>query len=280
MYLRRTTSRVSALFGVALVFFAEGCTAVPKNEKVLAGLYLPTLHVRRPSGRAADPLAYPDELAHRADPLPDTRGDCTPVDTLLKDVNWDPLIACLKSMNEVLPPPAGLSQKQLQERSPDYAIVRYKFRREPQPALELIVPEEPGKDPEEDRRIPQCIREILPRIEVPREIIYQSAATPKDDPYCYATRLNVEKDRWFGKWGELNPLALRIDFPLLKLPETKEEMKALLIAWMLAPIWEEKAAVRSLKAYVVPDSVCERCFTEGVRIHPLDPRPPLWPPAY
>lgn len=258
-------------FVAVAVLCATACSSAPKQETVLKGMYLPTLHVRRPPGAPADPLAYTFEKGYRSDPLPDARLDCAPADTLFKDIALARVRECLKQLNEPLPR-KNPDPKQKEETL--YPQLHYRFVREPQPSLELVVPDS-TKDPDDARRVPACIRQVLPQILVPREVVYQSAASPEERPVCYVSRVSVEKEMAFWLF-ETHKIALKVDFPISPLPASDEEVRALLKAWALAPLWEDPSEPRVLHGKILPDPACGRCMADHL-IHPLDPRPPLWP---
>lgn len=334
--------------GVILVLasLAACSSGEKKTETLVSGLYYPTLHARRPPGRPADPNAFGDEPAAHSDPLPNARFDCMPFHDLFKDVPLARLRACLASANERLAPPPG-------QKTGVYPVARYRFLREPAPALELVIPN-PSEDVEDARRHPACLDAVLPRILVPREIVYQSSAptsgaaskskdsaakpapepmpkpsatgspapsaaappaaprplwdTPPvaarpptakpegpvrpnysipvltrpaehapaaEAPSCYVSRLEVEKEK-FIVW-ETKRIALKIDFPLERIPETDAETLALLSAWAISPLWEEPGEPRVFRARVLPNSLCQRCFGPMPLLDSLDGKPPLWP---
>ncbi|HUP57964.1 MAG TPA: hypothetical protein VM598_10965, partial [Bdellovibrionota bacterium] len=118
----------------------------PDGEHRLTSLILYNLQVRRPVGAGADPKAERGEPGWKSDPPPDAKLDCKPASELFASVDAPRLRKCLESLKK-----GPLS-------------VEYVLRREVQPDFAL----------EDEAKAPACLRELIPRLPVPREIVFQA----------------------------------------------------------------------------------------------------------
>jgi hypothetical protein len=245
---------VSSAFFIAVVCVANGCafsgkkedssTAERENSSAVSRLIPYTLRLRRPPSASVDPRVGPGGEDYVSYPLPDAKLDCETPSSLVRGLSLSALQECLKK---------------------DTATVfYYRLKRVDQPLLELDDPDD----------APECIRNLLPTIPVPREIFYQ-APTATGGIQCYSSRLDVEANQTFGLRLPTHALAVRVELPLYSVPETADEMTMLILAWSLSPFWEGKPPV--LPARAVPDNVCRVCLGEKTMVKPNGPPPTLWP---
>ncbi len=234
----------------------SGCKLAPKkirtdqpllpqvSEYHLHRLIPYTLRVRRPTGEGANPKAGPGGTDYRSNPLPDSHFDCKDVASLFSETKLADVRACIAKVQSS-------------------ARASYRLRRGATPYYEL----------DESDDAAACLRTALPLIPLPREIFFQS--NEGDRLACYASRLPVEGDEVVGFKLPISKQALKLDFPLATQPRDDDETRMLLMSWALTPFWENNGA--SIKARLVPDSICVKCLGEGVMLKPTDPEPMLWP---
>lgn len=221
-----------------------------ENEHSIQKVFVNKLRVRRPLGASVDPQAGPGGTDYRSNPLPNERLDCETLASMFSELDLGEARRCLSSLGEGTPP------------------VSYRLRRESRPFLELKSPED----------APACLRLALPRIPVPREILFQS---PEKGQYtCYSARLDLEANQTFGELRlPTNRVEVLLKFPLAKKPSDDEETIRLLGAWALTLIWGESSGgkERRLAAKIVPDRLCRRCLGDESFQKEGDPDHLLWP---
>jgi hypothetical protein len=223
------------------------CASKPASERSISRLIPQTLRVRRPEGPGADPQAGPGGEDYLSRPLPNERLDCEKIAGLYRGMDLQPVRACLQSVQKPY-------------------IASYRLRREAVPFLELEV---------DEKTTPPCLREKLPRIPVPREILYQS--TDEGELGCYSTRLDIEADEIFKVKLPKDKVALTLSLPLRSVPAEDKGLIELMGTWSLAPLWNPDG--HRLTARVVPSVICRQCLGEKEMLRKLDPDAPpvLWP---
>lgn len=225
--------------------FLSNCASVSKreHEKTLHRLHhiVPyNLHFRRPHGLGADPAAGPGGIDYTSNPLPNEKFDCEPYSELFKNIDLGAVKACLASIQPMEIP--------------------YHLRRAPEPYLEI----------EESDTTPPCLMESLPRIPLPREIVFQS--TEEKRLLCYSSRLDLEADELF--WVKVPMARVTVRLPIQEKALSVEELKLTLLSWTLAPFLGKR---QEISAFVVTDSLCQACLGKKDMLHPSDPPPVLWP---
>ncbi len=254
-----------------LMLLLCSCASGEKKEgKLIKSFYLPTLHSRRVAWAPANPMAIEGEKGYRSEKSPDAKWDCVPFDDLLKAINWKELGPCLHVLNE------GFKANPEPKAPLVFPTLRYYFKRDPAPQLELQIAD-PAKDPEKAMEMSgprECIKKVLPLMLVPREIVFQAAEDPKDPVTCYTSKLNIERED-FIVW-EKNRAELVIKFPFMSLPDSEDELRALVKSWALAPLWEN-GLKQDILAKPFPSTMCRACMGEKNMIKDIDPRPTVWP---
>ena len=192
-------------------------------------------------------------MDYRSNPLPNERLDCETVSALLQEIPLSTVRECLASIQE----PVSVS---------------YRLRRVAVPYLELDEPE----------TAPVCLARALPRIPVPREIVFQARAArvaqsapggsaPLD---CYSSRLDLEADEVLGSKLPMARVALRFELPLENSPATDAELSRTLAAWALTPFWNPQE--QAIPSKLMPDRLCRVCLGEKqMKESPYDPQ--HWP---
>lgn len=240
----------AALIVVSACKSAERSSDKVTELKPIAGFYFPTLHFRRPVSPAADPLALPGEKGFRSAVLPNEHWDCEKPEAVFAAVAVDELKACLESL-------ASTKPFDLRYRLDFTDPLKFKIR------------------DEKDAPAPPCLVAVLPELQVPREIVFQTSEGPGQRVDCYSTRIAYERDLFLGLW-ELRPLELKVAMPLSRVPADAAEMRALLASWVLAPFWLDRE--RTLRSRLMSDAICERCMGKANMIESISKeRPPLWP---
>jgi hypothetical protein len=244
--------------GAILALLVLSCSSAPRRElfENRTDQILPLeIHVRRPQPMSARPQAEPQDPDWMRNPPPDSKLDCQPIEKLSENgINLRLLRECLQSVKAEL-------------------MVRYQIEGSAQPEAVLET------DPEQ---IPSCLRSVLPRFAVPREIFFLAprAGGSKDQIDCYAARLPVEKSEFMGliEYGGYSA-SLLLRFPVQKVPANDAEMQRMLSAWQLTPFfWLEDQA--RVVAKLVPMNLCKQCMGEDALRRALRAKPiPLWPRA-
>ena len=211
----------------------------------LKHLAIDTLHLRRPSGEPGVDRLYPDEKGYRSEVPPGPNFDCAEGDGWLLSIATPALYQCLSG-------------------SVRLGIARYRLDRNLQPELVLVDPEE----------APACVRELLPRIPVPREIVFQSDEEGSELS-CYNARLDLDEGKVFGVVNPLKRTYLQLDFPLRPLPEDPLQFRRVLLTWALLPFLTPEEP-REFVAKVVPRALCQVCFGKQRLLDARD-LPVYWP---
>jgi hypothetical protein len=245
-------------FLLCLSFLA--CSSAPLGEHTLRGIVLDNLHVRRPDRLGATDRASPGEPEYLSDPRPNQALDCESKEALFKDINLKELRACLLSVSQIS------TQKVKGKPDPKLPEVRYRLHREITPYFELKHPEE----------APACLRQLLPKILVPREIVFQSM----DEGLlsCFDARIPVAAEEFLGISAALNHFELKVNLAPQdrKVPETDHETLNLLTTWILSPFFEVVDETNQLRSRIVPTESCRKCLGDKNLITDLKDVPPLW----
>ena len=252
------------LRGIVLLFWGFGffaCSSAPKQEeRSLKKLLLYNLALRRPLSVGAKPGAVRGEKEFQVTPKLNAQFDCMPLRRLYRDVDFFKLEKCFKAVEK-----SGWKQTvyfELQK-----SVAPYWKRKEPH--LEDDDPFEEQPDAREVE-IPQCIKEVLDKIPIPREIFFQS--NEEGSLNCYSARIGIDEDSLLD--SKLQKTELTLAFPLERVPSTEREMKFLLATWSLAPFFNAEGQIKSK---LVPSHVCGKCIGEANLFLEADPLPPLWP---
>ncbi len=240
---------VGAFLGFAISSSLTSCSAVPVNTHFVSKMFPSTLRVRRPGGAGADPVAGPGGADYKSAPLPNAQLDCESASSLLRNLHVSKLRECLNSSQ----PPQNVS---------------YRLRREAAPYLELLDAE----------KAPVCLRRELPRIPVPREILFQ-AQNEEGALECFSARLTLELDQKMGFRLPIEKWALQLTVPYQPPIASDSELEREFQSWVLTPIWSA-GSENGIPAQIVPDAICKRCLGESVFLKELPSEPdalPTWP---
>jgi hypothetical protein len=226
---------------IILVMEGGGCSSAPKDKGIYSihNIIPSSLYLRRPKGERADPhvsFGGPDYMSE----LPPTANiDCEKIQSIFKDFDLKAIRECMASLEMSI-------------------SVLYRLERASQPSLVLEVNEV----------TPACLKEFLPQIPVPREIVFYSGE--KEGVRCYSARLDLGADEWFGAKVPMNRYVLKIGFPIEPLPRDNEELLRLLGAWSITPLGRNRPW--ELGAKLLPDVFCARCAgqKESFKLNPLE----------
>ena len=237
-----------------LFFLLGGCSSTPTNQVPLETVLASPLRVRRPPGPGASPYVGPGGVDYQSDPLPNERYDCKNFDFLFQKMDLASIQKCLKSIDKT-------------------KKVFYTLMKGPEPVLRLNYDEE---------ETPQCLKRVFEEIPVPREIFFQAWSASEVDEgrelLCYNSRLNIEQGEFLGMGFMSKGYALRLEFPLEKIPQKKEEFQRMLLGWALSPFyWEEGRGFFLSK--VVTQRYCRLCFGEESVLDRVNRSYPTWPDA-
>lgn len=239
-----------------------------RNEHFIHKLVAQNMSVRRPGVRGALPKAEKGEAGYLSETLPNAKLDCVTLKELFKEIKVKEVRQCIANLFEAPKsspsPGAGelIDLEEAPERPLSYTLY-YVLDRTFSPSLVL----------EDDSELPPCIKEVLPRIPVPREIFFQS--TEEGKLQCYSARLNVEANQMAEVRLPMAKVKLKIVLPLKPTPSTDEEWMMQLAAWVLTPFFD--SSKKTLRCVIVPDGFCMACLGERNVIKATDPPPVLWP---
>jgi hypothetical protein len=227
-----------------------GCSSGPKKgEHVLHRILLYNLHFRRPPQLGASPSAVIGEEEYVRQPKPNLNLDCEPYAALFKGIQLQGLRECL------------LSSSKLQGSS----TINYTLKPEVEPYLLL----------EKTDNTPDCIKQTLEKIPVPREIFFQS--NDEGPLSCYNSRIEIVEN-FFGRVANFrHRIEIQIRMPLSQVPKTDEQTLMLLQTWAMSPFFKEGEFLFFSK--VVPDEICMKCMGRKNMFSEIDSLPPLWPNA-
>ena len=215
------------------------------------------LMVRRPLSVPADGKAGPGGYDFTSHPLPDAQMDCQEPRALAGDLDLKRLRSCLYSIQ-------SLKKK---------TEFHFRLARVAQPQFELLDPED----------APECIRQLLGRISVPREIFFQGL--PLNDhggdtgPYydCYAASIDLQADEMMGVKVAKARWDLRVKLPLRIFPKNDDETLRLYLGWAISPFFSKEKDEPVVPSRFVPEAICKSCLTEKRMLKTGDPLPLLWP---
>jgi hypothetical protein len=237
----------------------SGCSSAPKKDQhALHHILLHNLHYRRTETVGADPAAHWGDWEFQSHPLPNSTFDCQPLNSLFNGLLLTPVRGCLSQLNSE----KEWKVKDGQEEVSVKKELNYILHRETAPFLEL----------EKAEKTPECIRTLLSKIPVPREIFFQSNDEGKLG--CYNSRIPIVQQE-LGIQAALHHLRVKIAFPLESLPQTDEETLMLLATWAIIPYWDSDK--KSILSKAVPSEICSKCIGERNLYHELDSLPPQWP---
>lgn len=243
-----------------LILVTIRCSSAPINSGGFEGnhrflkriIVVPNLQVRRPPSEGADPGATPGGEDYSSHPPVDEKFDCAAPRSIFKDVALDRLRNCIASLNAA------------EENHPTQLSVVYRVKREAVPTMELDNPD----------GAPECLRDTLPRIAMPREIVFQSNDEGK--LLCYSSRFDVEADQVMSlKVPLIKKMSVRLDFPIKKPPLKDDETILLLTSWAISPLWDPDT--KRIDARIMPDRICATCMGEKNMLTPDGAPPVLWP---
>ncbi len=240
----------AVLSGLAL-FGCSGKEKVndrPRNVVRIKKLVPYTMKVRRPPGEGADPKVGPGGEDYSSKPLPDARFDCQSPAWLFSEMPLDKIRSCLAGIKEPIE-------------------LHYRLERYASPFLKLAI-----KDPE---ATPACLIEVLGKIPVPREIVFQSNEEGRLE--CYSSRLNVAANQKSGVRLPTHRLdvVVNLPLPLESMPADDHKTMMLLLSWALSPYWDKDPP--SLEAHLMPEAICNVCLGEKEKLKQSDPVQELWP---
>jgi hypothetical protein len=246
------------------------CASTPQNTYTIKKLAPAKLYVRRPPSVPAHPKATPGGYDYVSHPLPGGQMDCQETRSLAQGFDLKAFRACIAEVNQ----------------NPEKPKFRFRLQRIHQPVLEL-------QDPED---APECVRNLLGKIPVPREIFFQSLPTklpkpqsstvgtdrPTQDvgPYydCYASSIDLEADELMGVKMSKAKWELLVEFPLKKIAlRTDEEALRVYLGWAIMPFFDKEKDEWNIPAKYVPFHICRMCLGEQQMLKTGDPLPLLWP---
>lgn len=217
----------------------------------IRSLVLSTLFVRRPRGIPADPEASPGGVDYKSHPLPDRRMDCAPPESLFSRMDKRAIRECLN-------------------RSTKESVLVYQLQKTAMPLLAL---QETQK--KEESRQPDCLKQLLKEIPVPREIFFEGY----DDHGrfdCYASGIRPDDDRWWMARAFSRRTEVRVRLPLGTRLSDDLATGRLLLSWALAPFQDPES--NDIPGRVVPEAICRGCLGDHSLIRSPRLALPLWPP--
>ncbi len=271
---------IAAALALSSLSVAAGCAlfggghpegANPENEHWLRQLVVHTIHVRRPEGTPVDLKAYPWDAGYRASPRPDARFNCAPMGAMSAGFDLAAVRSCLKSIQ----PGTSVTYKLVRGPRPELLLEGIP---EPKPSPSPEPAPSPGSSPKpspspEPPPVPPCLVKVLPRVPVPREIVYQSAEEGRI--MCYSSR--VEDSTGLGadlvEAFSTNRVVLRLNFPVWPMPDSDLKTAQWLVSLSLSPFLREQGIL----GRILPDSQCQACLGEEVFVKPWEPVPLTWP---
>lgn len=226
-----------------LIIAIAACSHGSKNgaEHHLHKLAPYTLKVRRPPFASIDPKVGPGGADYRASQAPDAHYDCRDPAWLFRDLNLSELRDCVTTEKA--------------------SRAHYVLKRVAEPYLEM----------DADAGTLPCLKKLLPKIAVPRELFFQSNEGGRLG--CYSSRLYLEADEIAGFKMPVGRASMALEFPITFPPQNDAQTVMLLLSWAMAPFWDQGTIV----AHLVPDRICSVCLGEKTMLKETDPEPVLWP---
>jgi hypothetical protein len=244
--------RIACLAGLCIFWGWGACSSAPrKNEHSLRHVLLYNLHFRRPDHAGAKSTAIPGEEDYMSNPLPNSKLDCEPFSNLYKELNLSGIRGCIQEVNKVIAS----------------TRVSYRLKREMAPFLEIMPPD--------DSAATACFSSVLNKLNVPREIFFQS--NDEGVLRCYNARIPIVEEEILGIRNFFHTDQVNIDFPQATRLTTDQETLLYLATWSMIPFFDKES--NSIRAKIVPDDLCKRCMGEKAYFAGSERLPPLWPLA-
>lgn len=226
------------------------CTSAPKGEHQIKSFFPTSLRVRRPETAGAVDRAGPGGVDYQTSSQSDDLQKCQRPDVLFQSVSLESLRTCLSQTTTDV-------------------TVSYRLNYGDSPFLELI---------KEEEKTPECLLRTLPKILVPREIVFQTVQ--QGELGCFSSGLDSEKDRRGGIKLPIAKRELVIGFPMPSVPKNDDETARMLLAWAISPFMDADQQI--IRAKVLTDRLCQSCLGgEREMIKPKDHieqrNYPLWP---
>ena len=203
----------------------------------------------------ADLKAEPWDPEFSSDPLPNAKWDCEESRDFFRKELSPQVLECLRGVGAL--------------------EVRYRLMRDPQPVLELQIQEDNQESP------PQCLRELLPRIPVPREIFFQGKISQHAPVGCYSARLDLEADRLLGLRLPWKRLEVGVQFPLPhSILKSGDEVSQTFTSWVLTPFLSTESEVPEgfgIQGKTVPEAICSKCIGDKNMATPQGSVRQFWP---
>ena len=240
--------RIVMMLFVLLLLIGGCSSAAMQLDRSVQGIFWENLHFRRPTISGADPQAQStlDEGYLRTTKVSATL-DCEPIKSLFKEVDFALLRSCLVELSKLQ------SAKE----------IYFELVRDIMPYLKL----------KDSKEVPECVRQSISVLPVPREIVYQT--NEKGSLSCYSSRIPVADEEFMGINAFLFRTRLTIRLPLPQLPGNDRELVNLLTTWVITPFYDDNG--QHLLGELVPTSTCAVCMSRS-HIPPGEQSlPPTWP---
>lgn len=235
--------------GLVLLLCGNCSSATRREKHSVTKLSLYNLHFRNLSGEGASPIGLPGKPDFQSVPKPNDRFDCEPYSNLFKGVDLLATRECLKS---------ATSSGSLDF---DFQLIRDT----PTPFMEI----------KEDKKVqlPECVRQRLSKLTVPREIVFQS----NDGGVlgCYSSNLALSLEGGLGQGQRFYAISIHIHVSPEEVPPSGEEMLLLLKTWSLAPYFGLDQQKITSKYF--PEAFCRKCMGVQNLLHRSDILPLAWP---
>jgi hypothetical protein len=112
----------------------------------------------------------------------------------------------------------------------------------------------------EGEKTPGCVKAVLSKIPVPREIFFQA-----EDLDCYASGLGMEK----------GSVQIDVELPIVTLFRNADDARNLVLSWVMTSFWNEQRSAILAKPF--PEALCHECLGEDHWIRSLKPPRAFWP---
>lgn len=183
---------------------------------------------RRPDFAPADP----EDFSNKNRPF-----ECMPSNQLWKDAfaNQKNILECLNSIEE--------------------AKAIYLYVPDVQPYLEFDVEEETN---------PKCLKAVLPKIPLPREIYYlgreEGKAYDQEPQSCYSSSFSTKTNEMMKTPTGFLKKKISLPFPLDRKLKTTNDLAMWLIVTTFSILKSDDQADRKIVGKLVPDYICKACF--------------------
>ncbi len=226
-----------------------GCSSIAmQSDRSVQRIFWENLHFRRPTLSGADPQAQStlDGGYLRTTKVSATL-DCEPIKSLFKEVDFALLRSCLVQLSKLQ------SAKE----------IYFELVRDVMPYLKL----------KDSKEVPECVRQSMSVLPVPREIVYQT--NEGGVLSCYSSRIPLAEEELIGIEAFLFKARLKITLPIAHLPDGDQELTDLLTTWVIAPFYRD--GDQQLLGALVPDSACGVCMNRSSISPHVQSVPPMWP---